>query len=274
MARAIWSGAISFGLVSVPVRLYSAIQQKDVSFHQFKEGTGERIRYKRVSAESGEEVPYEDIVKGYEVDDGRYVMISPEELESIEPEKTRAIEIEDFVEMVEIDPAFYDRTYYLAPGSEQHAQKAYALLHRAMTDTGKVGIGRFVMRTKEYLAAIRPAGQGLVLETMYFADEIREAKEIDGLPVEVEPAERELEMAEGLIESLTSSWQPDRYRDTYRERVLELVQRKEKGEEVVTERARPEEEGVVDLMEALERSMEAVKERRGEGNGKSSRKAG
>jgi DNA end-binding protein Ku len=264
MARAIWSGSISFGLVNVPVKLFSATEQKDVSFHQFQEGTGQRIRYRRVAEESGDEVDYGDIVKGYEVEKGRHVLVTPEELESVEPGRTRTIEIEDFVDLAEIDPIYYEKSYYLAPAEGAGAEKPYALLLRGMEEAGKVAIGRFVLRTKQYLAAVRPAGGVLVLETMFFADEVRDpSADIDGVPVDgVELTDRERTIAGQLIESLSSAWEPERYSDTYRERVLELIQRKAEGEDVVTEPARADEGEVVDLMAALEASVAAARQGR------------
>ncbi len=268
MARAIWSGAISFGLVNVPVKLFSATETRDVSFHQLQEGTGQRIRYKQVAAESGEEVGYDDIVKGYEVDKGRHVLVSPEELESVEPGRSHTIEIEDFVDLDRIDPVYYEKTYYLAPAKGAGAEKSYALLRRAMEDANKVAVARFVLRTKQYLAAIRPARGVLVLETMFFADEVRDPqRDIDDVPGDdVELGERERRIAGQLIESLTSDWEPERYHDTYRERVLELIGRKAEGEEVVVEAAAAEGGEVVDLMAALEASVAAARQGRKKGN--------
>ena len=264
MARAIWSGSISFGLVNVPVKLFSATEQKDVSFHQFQEGTGQRIRYRRVAEESGEEVDYADIVKGYEVEKGRHVLVTPEELESVDPGRTRTIEIEDFVDLAEIDPIYYEKSYYLAPAEGSGAEKPYALLLQGMEESGKVAIGRFVLRTKQYLAAIRPAGGVLVLETMYFADEVRDPSvDVDGVPVDgVELSDRERAIAGQLIESLSSAWEPERYADTYRQRVLELIERKAEGEDVVIEPAGADEGEVVDLMAALEASVAAARQGR------------
>lgn len=259
MARAIWTGAISFGLVNVPVKLYSAVEQKDVSFHQLQKDTGERIHYKRVTDDSDDEVAYADIVKGYEVDKGQYVIVTPEELESVEPGRSRTVDIEDFVDLDEVDPIYFEKTYYMGPANKD-AAKTYELLRKALESTNKVAIARFVMRTKQYLAAVRASGKVLMLETMYFPDEVREPDVIDNLPKGVKLSERELAMAEQLIESLTSEWEPDRYHDTYRERVLELIQAKAKGEDIVTE----EEEQpakVVDLMAALEASLEQTKGR-------------
>jgi DNA end-binding protein Ku len=258
MARAIWGGAISFGLVAVPVKLYPATEQKDIQFHQFKEGTRQRIRYKRVSEETGREVDYQNIVKGYEVDKGKFVIVTPEELEGVAPEKTRTIEIEDFVPLEEIDPIYYEKTYYLAPEDEAGAKKAYALLLESMEKEGQVAIGRFVMRTKEYLAAIRPMDGILALETMYFPDEIRRASEVENVPVRAKADPRQMKMARQLIGSLATSWDPQRYHDEYRERVLKLIRDKAKGKEVVLPEA-PEPTKVADLMEALRQSIEATK---------------
>jgi DNA end-binding protein Ku len=256
--RAIWSGTISFGLVSVPVKLFPATEQKDIRFHQFKEGTKQRIRNKRVSENTGREVDYEDIVKGYEVEKGRFVVVTPEELQGVAPEKTRTIEIEDFVNLEDIDPIYFEKTYYLAPEDDAGAKRAYALLLKAMEDQGKVAIGRFVMRTKEYLAAIRPMDGILALETMYFADEIREPSEVENVPVRARVDDRQLRMAKQLIGSLASDWDSKRYHDEYRERVLKLIRDKAKGKEVVLPEA-PSAAKVSDLMEALRQSIEETK---------------
>ena len=264
MPRAIWTGAISFGLVTIPVRLYSAISEKDVHFHQFKAGTGERINLKRVAGEDEEEVPYEDIVKGYEVSDGEYVMVTPEELESVEPGRSRTIDISDFVDLHEIDPIYFEHTYFLGPQGDVGAERPYALLLEAMKSTEKVAIGSLVMRNKEYLAAIRPKDDVLVLETLYFDDEVRKAEDLD-LP-RVKSSDKELGMAEQLIESLSASWDPSKYKDRYRKRVLDLIKRKAAGKEIVVEE-QPEPEPVVDLMAALEASL---REREGGGKAKAS----
>jgi DNA end-binding protein Ku len=257
MARAIWTGSISFGLVNVPVKLYSATEQKDVSFHQFQEGTGERIRYKRVAEGSGEEVDYGDIVKGYESEPGRYVLVTPDELEAVEPGRSRTLEIEDFVDLDEVDPIYYEKTYYLGPAN-QAAEKPYELLRTAMEDANKVAIARFVMRTKQHIAALRSSRGLLVLETMYFPDEVRDPDVVDDRPEGVELSDRERRIAAQLIESLTTEWEPERYRDTYRERVLDLIERKAQGEDIVTDAPEPQ-ENVLDLMAALEASVEAAR---------------
>jgi DNA end-binding protein Ku len=261
MPRAIWSGSISFGLVNVPVKVYSAVKQQDLHFNQFEDKTNARIRYKKVSEKTGREVAPEKIVKGYELSKGHYVMIDPEELEEFEPRATRIIDIEDFVALDEIDPIYFEHTYYLAPDGGEGAERAYALLLAAMEEKGKVGIGRVVMRTKQYLAALRPFGGGLAMSTMLFYDEIVPVTEIEGLPVSKKGVSaKEIKMAGQIIDSLNTEWDPKRYADTYRERVLDFIEKKAKGEEVVVEEAAPEEPKVVDLMAALEASLAAAKE--------------
>ena len=258
MPRAIWSGAISFGLVNIPVKLYSAVSRKTVRFHQIDAESGARVRQKRVGGD-GEEVAYEQIVKGYEIGPDRYVTISPEELESLEPQKTRTIDIEDFVELDDIDPMFYDHPYYLAP--DTGAAKAYRLLVDAMDSAGKVAIARVVLRSKEHLVAIRPRSGVLAMETMLFADEVISPDALDELSGdgEVETSDRELAMAQQLIESLTSEFEPEKYRDEYRERVLDLIERKAQGETVVIEEPAEEPKKVPDLMAALEASIATAK---------------
>jgi DNA end-binding protein Ku len=293
MPRAIWTGTLSFGLVSIPVRLYNATTPRDVRFHQFEAGTGRRIRLRRVAP--GEEepaawdrsdwpvpdevpaagpsdeapavadvpersVPYEQVVKGYEVDRDRYVLVTPEELEALAPEQTRTIEIEDFVDLADIDPVSFEKSYYLAPG--RGGEKPYALLLRAMGDSEKVAIARFVLRSREHLAAIRPMEGVIALETLFYADEVRSPSEI-GLPAaQSRVSDRELSMARQLIESLVTEWDPNRYGDSYRERVLELIQAKARGEELVIEEAPAQPPAVPDLMAALKASVEAAKGRR------------
>jgi len=260
MPRAIWSGSISFGLVNVPVKVYSAVKQQDLHFNQFEDKTNARIRYKKVSEKTGREVAPEKIVKGYELSKGHYVMIDPEELEEFEPRATRTIDIEDFVALDEIDPIYFEHTYYLAPDGDG-AERAYALLLAAMEDKGKVGIGRVVMRTKQYLAALRPFDGVLAMSTMLFHDEVVPVTEIEGLPVSRKGVSaREIKMAGQIIDSLSTEWDPKRYSDTYRDRVLDFIEKKAAGEEVLVEEAEPEEPKVVDLMAALEASLAAAKE--------------
>src|SRR6201999_3200605 len=261
MARSMWSGAISFGLVNVPIKLYSAVSKKTVRFHQLNGTTGNRIQQKRVDPETGDEVNYEDIVKGYELTRDHYVLITPEELETLDPEKSRSIDIEDFVDESEIDPIYYDHPYYLVP--DKGAAKAYGLLLNAMADADKVAIARVVIRSKEQLVAIRPHRDGdlLVMETMVFADEVVGTEELDGLPdaKELKVSERELKMARQLIESLTDEFDPGKYKDSYREKVLELIEAKAEGQEIVVQPEAPEPAKVPDLMAALEASLAAVR---------------
>jgi DNA end-binding protein Ku len=267
MPRAIWNGTISFGLVSVPVKLFSATQDKSIHFHEFEAGTGERIRHKRVAQDSGDEVAYDDIVKGYEVRKGDYVMVTPEELEAVEPGRSRSIEIEDFVDLDEIDPIYFQTTYYLAPANDE-ASKPFALLRSAMEDANRVGIARFVMRSKQYLAAVRATEDLLLLETMYFADEVRDIADLDSVGATVSASrvgKREKAAAAQLIDSLSSAWEPERYQDTYRERVLDLVKAKAKGEDIVTEKEEPQAD-VIDLMAALEASVRDARQQRSGGS--------
>jgi DNA end-binding protein Ku len=261
MARSIWRGAISFGLVNVPVKLYSAVSKKTVRFNQLHDADGSRIQQKRVCSKDGEEIPYENIVKGYEISPDRYVVITPEELEALDPKKTRTIDIEDFVDLDEIDPLYYDHPYYLAP--DTGAAKAYQLLLTALEESNKVAIARVVIRSKEYLTAIRPANGILTMETMLFADELVSPDQIEELPEEdVKTTKREVEMARQLIESLTTEFDPSRYRDEYRDRVLDLIERKAEGQEIAVQPAPVEPDQVPDLMAALEASLADAKGRR------------
>ncbi len=275
MARAIWTGSISFGLVNIPVGLYSAVSEKTVRFHQLERGTSDRVRNKRVNENTGKEVDYADIVKGYEVGGGQYVVLTPKELEAVEPTGSRTIEIDDFVDQDEIDPIFYNQTYYVAPKTEA-AGRPYALLLEAMRRAKKVAIATFVMRSKEHLAALRVNGEVLALETMYFADEIRDPeREIEVRPTGEAPRPRELETAIALIESLSAKWDPSKYHDRYRTQVEELIEAKLAGQEIVVSRPKEEDTNVVDLMEALRRSVDRVRQgRREETTPASAAKAG
>jgi DNA end-binding protein Ku len=260
MARAIWTGAISFGLVNVPVKLYSATSPKTVRFHQLSGKTGARIRQKRVDPSTDEEVAYEDIVKGYEITPDRYVVIQPEELEALDPKATKTIDIEEFVDLEEIDPIYYDHSYYLAPTAG--GAKAYRLLLDAMREAGKVGIGRVVIRSKQQLCALRPTGEVLTLTTMLWGDEVLPPDRLDELESvnDAEASDRELKMAEQLIASLSADFEPDKFHDQYREQVLNLIERKAAGEEIAVQ---PEAEApgpAPDLMAALEASLAAVKD--------------
>jgi DNA end-binding protein Ku len=260
MPRAIWSGSISFGLLNVPVKLYSAVSKKNVSFRELREEDGSRIRHKRVAEADGEEVPYEEIVKGYEIAPEQYVVLTRDELEELDPKKTRAIEIQDFVDLDEIDPIYFDHPYYLGP--DKGAEKAYALLVKAMADSNKVAVARFVLRNKENLAAIRPMGKVLTMATMRFADEVVSTKEIEEVVSEngETPKKQELEMAKQLIDSLAGDFDPTKYEDEYRNELLDLIERKAKGEKIVSAVSEePEPTKAPDLMAALEESLAAVK---------------
>jgi DNA end-binding protein Ku len=258
MARAIWSGALTFGLVNVPVKLFTAVSQQEVRFHMLHAKDGSRIRMKRFCEAEDREVPYEEIVKGFEVSKDRYVSITPEELEAFDPKATRTIEIRDFVALAEIDPIYYERTYWLVP--EKTAAKAYRLLVEAMRAEGKVAVASFVLRTRESLCCVRPVEGALALSTMNRADEVVPASSLE-LPEAPRPSPRELEMAGQLVSSLTAPFEPARYPDVYRERVLELVQRKAEGEAI---EAPPPEEApgrVVSLADALSASLAAARGR-------------
>jgi DNA end-binding protein Ku len=259
MPRAIWSGAISFGLVNVPIKLYSATSPKTVRFHQLHARDGVRIQQRRVCPADGEEVAYEDIVKGFEIAPDRYVVLRQDELDALDPRHTKTIDIEAFVELAEIDPVFYDNAYHVAPATG--GAKPYALLLRAMEQAGKVAVGRFVLRTRQQLCALRPADGVLVLSTMLYGDEVNAPErldELDGL-AEVEANEREVAMAGQLIESLSTPFDPTAYRDEYRERVLDLIDRKAAGEEIAVQPAAAAPAAVPDLMAALEASVAAVR---------------
>jgi DNA end-binding protein Ku len=265
MARAIWSGAISFGLVTVPVKLFTAVSSKTVQFHQLHATDGVRIQQKRVCAADGEEVPYDEIVKGYEIAPDRYVVIDPEELAALERTRSATIDIEEFVDLAEIDPILYDRPYYLAPGPG--GAKPYKLLVEAMGASDKVAIARFVLRSKEKLVAIRAAGDALVLETMIFADELLPSDRLEEMPDEsVATTDKERQIAQQLIGSLAGPFEPEKYTDTYRAEVLALIERKAAGEEISIQP--PVEEPrmqAVDLMSALQASLDEVRKRTGDG---------
>ena len=262
-ARPIWTGTVSFALLSVPVKLFSATRSKDISFNQIEKSTGGRIKQKRVSATTGDEVPAEEIVKGYDLGGDRYVVIEPGELEALTPRDAtneRTIQILDFVSLADIDPIYYEKAYYIAP--DKGGARPYALLVQAMRETGKVAIAKVVLRTKEYLTAIRPVGDLLCMETMLFGDEVIDPSEIEGLPEGgVQIAEKELDMAKMLVETSASEFEPSKYRDEYRERVMALIEAKSAGQvyEMPTTEEPPK---VLDLMAALEASLAATKARK------------
>jgi DNA end-binding protein Ku len=262
MPRAMWSGAISFGLVNIPIRLHNAVSRKSVHFNQIDTRTGARIQYRKVSAADGEEVPSEQIAKGYQLSSGEYVLVGDDELSALDPEASRSIDIEQFVDLDEIDPIYYDSAYYVAP--DKAAKKPYALLTRAMEQQNKVAIARFVMRSKQYLAALRPKDGVLVMSTMVYADEVNDPAELVGEDVlEEDVSEREIKMATQLIESLTEPFEPEKFEDNHRNQVLDLIDRKAAGEEIVAAPTPVAEDKVVDLMAALEASVRDAKAARG-----------
>ncbi len=262
MPRPVWSGTISFGLVAIPVKLFHAVRKQSVSFNQLDDRTMSRIKYKKVSAADGEEVPDEHIVKGYEVSKDRYVVVDPDELEPFMPVATKTVDLEEFVDLDEIDPVYFDAPYYVAPGENP---KPYVLLARAMEEAGKVAIGRFVMRNKQYTAAIRADHGRLIMSTLAYADEVIDPAtidELDGLE-DIDVASKEVAMAQSLVASLSAAFEPEKYRDEYREQVRDLIEMKASGEELTMPEAPAEKPNVVDLMAALEASVKAAKEARG-----------
>jgi DNA end-binding protein Ku len=276
VARAIWSGSISFGLLNVPVKLYSAVSKQTVRFRELREGDGSRVKHKRVAESDGKEVPYEKIVKGYEYAPDQYVVLTKDELSELEPPRSRAIEIQDFVDLDDIDPIYFEQPYFLGP--DKGAERAYALLVQAMKEARKVAIARFVLRNKEHLAAIRPMEDLLTLTTMRFHDEVSSPGDLDGEVFEEakpkKPEKRELEMAKQLIESLTNDFEPGKYHDEYREELLDLLEQKAAGEEVVSAPSEePKPTKAPDLMAALEESLQAVRGEEAATDGKAKAKA-
>ncbi len=254
--RTIWKGAISFGLVSIPINLFPATEHKDIKFRQLHKTCQAPIRYQKVCSACGQEVSQEDIVRGYEYESGRYVIINEEDLERVPDGRTRTIDIIDFVNIDEIDPVYFDKTYYLAPG--EVGEKAYALLHRAMEETGKIAVAKVVIRNKESLAVIRGYKNVLAMETVYFPDEIRDTAKLPGLERNITLHDNEMKMARELIENLATSFDPAKYDDEYRKKLIELIHAKIEGEEIAVPEA-AEKGKVVDLMEALKASVEMAK---------------
>ena len=261
MPRSIWSGSISFGLVNIPIKLTTAVDSKDVSFRQIRRSDSSRIRYRKVAEVDEEEVANDEIVKGYEIAPDRYIVIEPDELKGLDPKKSRTIDISDFVDLDDIDPIYYDASYYLVP--QDTAAKPYLLLHQAMVESGKAAVARFVLRSKEKLVVIRPLGEALAVSTLTYDDEIIKPSRLD-LPDrdELDVSEAEVRMAEQLIDSMTSEWEPARYHDEYREKVLALIEAKAEGQEVAVPPEVEEGGEVVDLMAALEQSLQAAKDAR------------
>ncbi len=261
MARPVWSGTISFGLVAIPVKLFHAVRRQSVSFNQLDERNMARIRYRKVNAETGDEVGDDHIVKGYEISKGRYVVVDPDELEPFMPVATKSVDLEEFVDLADIDPVYFDTAYHLAPDGPP---KPYVLLARAMEASGKVAIGRFVMRNKQYTAAIRAEEGRLVMSTLAYADEVidpADIEELQGLDA-VEVNDKEVAMAESLVASLAADFEPEKYRDEYREEVMALIQMKADGEEFEVPETAAEKPKVVDIMAALEASVAAAKDAR------------
>ena len=261
MARPVWSGTISFGLVAIPIKLYNAVRRQSVSFNQLDERNMARIRYRKVNAETEEEVTDEHIVKGYEVSKGRYVVVDPDELEPFMPVATKSVDLEEFVDLSEIDPVYFDTAFHLAPDGPP---KPYVLLARAMEASGKVAIGRFVMRNKQHTAAIRAQDGRLVMSLLAYADEVvdqSEISELQGLD-DVDVSAKEITMAESLVESLTADFEPAKYHDEYREQVMALIRMKADGEEFEMPEVAAEKPKVIDIMAALEASVKAAKDAR------------
>ncbi|MCH6160363.1 non-homologous end joining protein Ku [Streptomyces marispadix] len=267
MARPIWSGVITFGLVTVPVQLFAAVEDHAVHFHQLQRGTGDRVRNRRVNERTGKRVEYDDIVKGYDVGDGEYVIVEREELEEIAPGRSQVIDVRGFVDLEEVEPAYFSRTYYLAPRSDEYA-RVYRLLRTALEETGKAGVATFVMHAREYLVALRAGEDVLELHTLHWADEVRDPeRELPRLPGREQSRSKELDSARQLIDAMSMDWRPEEYEDTYEKKVRQLVEAKREGKEVVAEEKPPEATDVVDLEEALRRSVDQA----GSGKGRGSR---
>jgi len=260
MARPVWTGSISFGLVNVPVKAYTAVRDHDVHFHQLEKRSGSRIRNKKVSEKSGKEVDADDIQLGFEIRKGRYVTFDKDEVKDLKPASTRSIEVSDFVALADVDPIYYDRTYWLGPASDEGKQ-AYQLLLSAMEDRERVGIGTVVMRNKQYLAAIRPLDGVLAMSTMRFADEVVPRSEVDGLPARrSKPDAKAMKLATQIVDSLAGDWKPERYHDTYADELRKRIKAKDKGKEIVEEEpAADTSADVLDLMEALQASVKKAK---------------
>jgi DNA end-binding protein Ku len=269
MARPVWTGSISFGLVNVPVRAYTAVRDHDVHFHQLDKRSGARIRNRKVSEKTGREVKADDIELGYEIRKGRYVTFAKDEVDELRPDSTRVVEVTDFVALADVDPIFYDRTYWLGPADDD-AKQAYQLLLAAMEDRERVAIGTVVMRNKQYLAAIRPLDGALAMSTMRFADEVVDRADVDGLPARrTKPGAKELKLATQIIDGLASDWNPDQYHDTFAEELRKRIAAKDNGRDIVEEPAPEERDAdIVDLMAALEASVKDAKAGKAKRGGK------
>jgi DNA end-binding protein Ku len=262
MARSIWTGAVSFGLVNVPVKAYSASRDHEVHFHQMQKRTGSRINYKKVAEKSGREVKADDIVMGYEISKGNYVTVDPDEIDALRPQSTKTIDVTDFVPLDDIDPIYFEKTYWLAPDGDA-AQRPYRLLTEAMDQERRVGIGTVVMRRKQYLACIRPLDGALAMSTMRFADEVIDKSAIEAIPARrAKVDKKELALAQQVIDALAGDFEPGKYKDTYTDELRDIIKRKSEGKEVTVEEAPARSENVLDLMAALEASVEATKKAR------------
>jgi DNA end-binding protein Ku len=272
MVRPVWTGTISFGLVNVPVKAYTAVRDHDVHFNQLEKGSGSRIRNRKVSEKTGKEVDSDDIEMGFEVSKGQYVTFDKAELEELKPESTRAVEVTDFVALEDVDPIYYERTYWLGPDGDA-GKKAYGLLLAAMEDRERVAIGTVVMRNKQYLTAIRPLDGALAMSTMRFADEVVPRSDVEGVPDRrTKPDAKALKLATQIVDSLESDWKPEQYHDTYAEELRKRIKAKDEGKEIVEEDAPAAKADVLDLMEALERSVDEAKRGRSKATAKRSTK--
>ena len=273
MARSIWTGVITFGLASLPVGLYTATEDHTVHFHQLQRGTADRIRNRRVNERTGREVPSENIVKGYEVAEGGYIVVEPDELDQIAPGRSQTIDITDFVDLADIEPVYFDRTYYVAPRGKEYT-KVYELLRAALEESDKAGIATFVMRGKQYLTALRAGERLLVLQTLHWADEVRDpGKELPELPSRRAGKGKELTLAIQLVEALSARWEPGRYHDTYEEKVRELVQAKAEGQEIAVAEEAPQATNVIDLMSVLQGSLDQARGKKTDAEPRQTKKA-
>lgn len=256
MARAIWKGSISFGLVNIPIALYPATRREELKFRLLRKSDLSPVNYKRVAEKDGKEVPWDQIVKGYEYEKGRYVVLKDEDFERVDLEATQTVDIQDFVDQEEIDPMFFYKPYYLEP--QKGGDKAYALLRDALKESNKVGIAKVVIKTRQYLAGVKPEDGALVLELMHFADELADAEKLN-VPKKLDVGKREMTMARSLIESMSSKWEPQKYKDDYREALMEVIEEKvEAGGKEIKEKPRkaPKPTKVIDLVSVLQKSLE------------------
>lgn len=256
MARAIWKGSISFGLVTIPIALYTATRREELRFRLLRKSDLSPVNYKRVAEKDGKEVPWDEIVKGYEYEKGKYVVLKEEDFQRVDLEATQTVDIQDFVDQEEIDPMFFYKPYYLEP--QKGGDKAYALLRDALKDANKVGVAKVIIKTRQYLAGVKPEDGALVLELMHFADELADPEKLH-LPKKVTVGKREMNMAKSLIDSMTSKWEPEKYKDEYREALMEVIEEKvEAGGKEIEEKPRkaPKPTKVIDLVSVLQKSLE------------------